>query len=116
MIIRRHAVGISCQFVSQTVVADVHENVNIVAPDRFPDNSFGFTGTETGYGGFDQVGVAFITIEGDGGSVGMLTFFPPFYQIFVDLFSGLGKAVHGDDSQAADGKRFQLFDVIPFHY
>jgi len=47
MIIRRHMIFITIYFISDTVVGDIAKNEKIHSTDRFVDDTFCFTGTET---------------------------------------------------------------------
>ena len=48
MIVRGHVILMSCQRVSQAVIADVYHQIDIHSPDRVIDNAFGFAGAKTG--------------------------------------------------------------------
>ena len=55
MIIRRHMILITAYLISNTVVGDIAKNEKIHSTDRFVDDTFCFTGTETRAVTVDQV-------------------------------------------------------------
>ncbi len=60
MIIRGHMVGLSCQRICQTVVADIYQNIDIITTYGFPQDTFCFSGTETGKIRPDQVSISVV--------------------------------------------------------
>ena len=97
MVIRGHVVGITVQGIGHVVVAHVNHNVEIVSADRFLDDTFGFTGTETGGCCADDIAVSLIALESNVALVLMLPLIAPGNQIAVDLITQLFAAFQGDD-------------------
>ena len=60
MIIRGHMVGLSRQRICQTVVADIYQNIDIIATYGFLQDTFCFSGTETGKIRPDQVSISVV--------------------------------------------------------
>ena len=60
MIIRGHMVGLSCQRICQTVVADIYQNIDIITTYGFLQDTFCFSGTETGKIRPDQVSISVV--------------------------------------------------------
>lgn len=48
VVIGRHVVFVAAERVGEGVIAHVHQNIQIVSPDRFIDNAFCLPGTEAG--------------------------------------------------------------------
>ena len=108
MIVRRHMVLMAAQTISQRVIADIHQQIEIEAPDGFLDGSLCLPGSKTGDFRVQQVGVFLITGESQRVLVLAFPFRPPFHQIFVDSFGERLAALQRDNSQRAYGNGFQV--------
>ena len=53
-------VGLTAEGISKAVVADIYHKIEILSTDRLANDSLGFSGTETGNLGFDNIRVFFI--------------------------------------------------------
>ena len=104
MVIRRHVVCVAAKRIRQTVIADIKQNVDIISADRFVDDTFCLSRTETRNLRLNDIAVALIAFVG--GNVFLSKFisasFSPLNQVIVDFFSKCGAAVQRNQSQSSD--------------
>ena len=85
MIIRRHEVGVRSDRIGQAIVSHIYHNIDIVTADGFVDGTLGFTGTETRILGFNNVGIAFVSLECERIHSRILSLDTPFNQPVIHL-------------------------------
>ena len=99
MVIRGHSVGITADGIGETVIAHVHQNVNIIPPDRFIQHSFGLSGAETGNLGMDDKRIPFIVLKAKTQLLRHIALFSPLDDPAVDFFTQGSAAFQGHDPQ-----------------
>ena len=106
MVVGGHVVNLPADFIGQAVVTYIYEDVNVQAANRFVDDALGFTGTEAGTFGADQVGVSLIAVVIGGVGVFGVTVVSPGYDPIVYHGSDGLAAFEGNDSHRAVGHIF----------
>ena len=99
MIVRRHVVQMTAQRVGQRIVADIHHEIEVVSPDGFLQNTFGFPGAEAGSLGVDEVRRTLIPFELEIILLLVVPVFTPLYNVVVDLGPQLFAALQWNDTQ-----------------
>ena len=105
MIVRRHVVQMTAQRVGQRIVADIHHEIEIVSPDGFLQNTFGFPGAEAGSLGVDEVRRTLIAFKLEIILLLVVPVFTPLYNVVVDLGPQLFAALQWNDTQTAYRER-----------
>ena len=95
----------TAQGVGQRIVADIHHEIEVVATDGFPQNTFGFPGTEAGSLGVNKVRGTLIAFELEIVFLLVIPVFTPLYNVVVDLGPQLFAALQWNDTQTAYGER-----------
>ena len=108
MIVGRHVVHPPAEGVCQAVIADIHHNKQIVAPDRFVNDPFGLPRSEPRNMALDNVAVFFILGKDNRRLVLVLAFLSPFHQIGIHFPPQLLASVDGNQSQRSDRYRVKL--------
>ena len=103
--------------IGEAVIADINQNIQIHAANRFGDHSLCLARAETGNLCGEQVGITLIAGKCQTVLVLVLSFRPPLYQIVVDLLAQRFAALYRDDSQRTCGDCFQvsLFFLLCSH-
>ena len=107
MIIRRELVDLPVHAVGLTVIADIHQQVEIFAAHRFADDTFRFAGTETRDAGFDDKRVFMIAKVRRVIRVLVSVLSAPVDQIGIDFASHLTASDERDDAECADRHVFK---------
>lgn len=115
VIVRGHMVGMPAERVGQTVIADINQNIDVIAPDGFQDRSLGFAGAEAGSFAADQIGIPLVSVKKQGAFMLQFPFLSPLDQEIIHFLPQGGAAVHSDNAQAAVGDRVQIFHIILTH-
>ena len=101
VIVRGHMVGVAAQRISQGIVADIHHEVKIVAPDGFLQDTLCLAGTETRGLRIDQIRRALISLKLQVVFFLMVTVLPPFHDVVVDFCPKPFAAFQGNDAKTA---------------
>ena len=109
MIVRGHQIGKAADTVSKAVVAHIHHQIDIIAPDRFCDDRFTLAGSKTRRLYAYDVRITLISLKGEGVHFPVRPFPAPFYKPVVDFGSQRLAALQGDQSQPSHGKCTQIF-------
>ncbi len=78
-------VGIAVHIICNTMIADIHQNKQILAPDGFMKDGLGFSGSEARAVKRCQIAVFPVTVKGGIVFDFVIYTFPEIYQIIVHL-------------------------------
>ena len=89
MIIRRHMIFMSAERIGQAVVGNIDKQIQVVASNRFQNNTFCFTGSKTRYFRLHQIRASLIPFECKTVLVLIFPFCTPVNQVLIDLLAKL---------------------------
>ena len=108
MIVRRHMIRASGKRVGETVIADVDQDIEVIAAHRVVDRALCLTGTETGDLCIYKVAVFFIFAKSNGFFVFVVALFAPVHQVLVDFLAKLPAACKRDQCERSDRDGVQI--------
>ena len=101
MLVRRHIARLIRNIIGKTVVADIHQNVEVVTTYRVKQCGLALTGAETCGLDRDQIAVLHIILCGRMITKLMTAVLAPFDQLLVHLVAKLFGTVKYDQTQTA---------------